>query len=130
MRQTNKSEVFPDKVWLFQDDLYIVNDDYSEEEQQLLVLEEADKERELFERLRTKHNSKAVRQIRFDRPCIPEEVRIAVWRRDDGQCARCGSREQLEYDHIIPISKGGSNAVRNIELLCQRCNREKSDRIQ
>jgi hypothetical protein len=56
VRQTDKSGVFPDKVWLFQDDVYIVNDDYSEEEQQLLVLEEADKERELFERLRTKHN--------------------------------------------------------------------------
>ena len=30
---------------------------------------------------------------------------------------------------FIPFSKGGSNTVRNIELLCQNCNREKSDSI-
>ncbi|MBF0103144.1 MAG: HNH endonuclease, partial [Desulfobacterales bacterium] len=42
---------------------------------------------------------------------------------------RCGSRENLEYDHIIPVSKGGSNTARNIELLCEKCNREKSDKI-
>jgi len=57
-------------------------------------------------------------------------VRIAVWRRDEGKCAKCGSRENLEYDHIIPISKGGSNTVRNIELLCEECNRKKRDNIE
>jgi 5-methylcytosine-specific restriction endonuclease McrA len=63
------------------------------------------------------------------REAIPEEVRIAVWRRDGGQCARCASRENLEYDHIIPVSKGGSNTARNIELLCESCNRSKKDSI-
>ena len=64
------------------------------------------------------------------RKVIPEAVRIAVWRRDEGKCAKCGSRENLEYDHIIPISKGGSNTVRNIELLCEECNRKKRDNIE
>jgi 5-methylcytosine-specific restriction endonuclease McrA len=41
----------------------------------------------------------------------------------------CGSRERLEYDHIIPVSRGGSNTVRNIELRCERCNRSKGARI-
>ncbi|MBL8217251.1 MAG: HNH endonuclease [Bryobacterales bacterium] len=52
-------------------------------------------------------------------------VRREVWRRDQGRCVRCGSKERLEYDHIIPIAMGGSNTVRNIQLLCERCNRVK-----
>jgi Holliday junction DNA helicase RuvB len=64
------------------------------------------------------------------RQAIPSEVRREVWRRDEGKCVKCGSRENLEYDHIIPIAKGGSNTARNIELLCENCNRAKSDLIQ
>ena len=64
------------------------------------------------------------------RVAIPSSVRMEVWRRDGGKCVKCGSREKLEYDHIIPISKGGSNTARNIELLCEKCNRTKRDSIQ
>lgn len=64
-----------------------------------------------------------------NRERIPDEVKVAVWRRDKGVCVRCGSRINLEYDHIIPISKGGANTIRNIELLCEQCNRHKSDRV-
>jgi len=65
----------------------------------------------------------------YDRMSIPTSVKQEVWRRDQGSCGRCGSRRNLEYDHIIPVSKGGSNTARNVELLCQDCNRQKSDRI-
>lgn len=61
---------------------------------------------------------------------IPKEVKIAVWRRDLGKCVECGSKEKIEYDHIIPFSKGGSNTERNIQLLCEKCNRRKLDNIQ
>ena len=64
------------------------------------------------------------------RDAIPSAVRREVWRRDGGKCVRCGSRKNLEYDHIIPVSRGGSNTARNIELLCETCNRAKSDLIQ
>lgn len=60
---------------------------------------------------------------------IPSDVKREVWRRDEGKCTKCGSRERLEFDHIIPVTKGGSNTVRNIELLCESCNREKSANI-
>ena len=60
---------------------------------------------------------------------IPEEVQVYVWNRDGGKCVRCGEQELLEYDHIIPVSKGGSNTARNIQLLCQKCNREKGANI-
>ena len=60
---------------------------------------------------------------------IPKAVQREVWRRDFGKCIECGSKEKLEYDHIIPFSKGGSNTVRNIQLLCENCNRKKSNKI-
>jgi hypothetical protein len=60
---------------------------------------------------------------------IPEQVRSEVWRRDAGKCSKCGVRENLEFDHIIPFSRGGSSTVRNLELLCENCNRKKSNRI-
>ena len=60
---------------------------------------------------------------------IPDDVRSLVWRRDGGQCVRCGAKEELQFDHIIPVSKGGGNSDQNLQILCGRCNREKSDHI-
>jgi uncharacterized protein (DUF924 family) len=66
---------------------------------------------------------------RTSRAPIPEEVRHAVWRRDQGRCVTCGSQEKLEFDHIIPVSRGGANTERNLQLLCESCNRSKSATI-
>lgn len=60
---------------------------------------------------------------------IPKHVQREVWRRDMGRCVECGSQERLEFDHIIPFSKGGSNTARNIQLLCEKCNRSKYNKI-
>jgi len=60
---------------------------------------------------------------------IPQEVRDRVWQRDQGRCVQCGSRERLEYDHIIPVAKGGANTERNLQLLCETCNRAKGATI-
>ena len=80
---------------------------YSEEEMTLQIMELEDKERQKFERLRYKFSLAQREEGKgTKREQIPEPVRIAVWRRDGGRCARCGSRERLEYDHIIPLSRG------------------------
>ena len=63
------------------------------------------------------------------RETIPESVRLFVWRRDKGQCVQCGARERLEFDHIIPVVAGGSNTERNVQLLCESCNRSKSAKV-
>jgi len=60
---------------------------------------------------------------------IPDAVRLFVWQRDKGQCIKCGSRERLEFDHIIPVSAGGSSTERNVQLLCETCNRTKGATI-
>ena len=61
---------------------------------------------------------------------IPAAVRAEVWNRDGGKCVICGSRENLHFDHIIPVSRGGSGtSVKNVQLLCSRHNLEKSDHL-
>lgn len=60
---------------------------------------------------------------------ISQEVKDKVWNRDGGKCVDCSSNINLEFDHIIPWSKGGANTYRNIQLLCEKCNRAKSDTI-
>jgi len=101
----------------------------NEEELRLLFLETLDRDREKFERLRRKFSGVAGSKLTDRREAISEEVRIFVWRRDSGQCVRCGSQERLEFDHVIPVSKGGSNTERNIQLLCEVCNRKKGDSL-
>ena len=64
-----------------------------------------------------------------ERRRISKDVRQQVWARDGGLCVECGADDYLEYDHLIPVSKGGSNTPANIQLLCRRCNSEKSDSI-
>lgn len=102
---------------------------YTEEQMTLQVMELEDAERQKFERLRHKFSVARQEEAEIKRERVSEEVRIAVWRRDGGKCVRCGGRERLEYDHIVPLSKGGSNTVRNIELLCEECNRQKGNRV-
>ncbi|HRR95744.1 MAG TPA: HNH endonuclease [Candidatus Ratteibacteria bacterium] len=116
-------------VFLFKDRFYIVEGTSTWEEAKLLVLEDYDKERKKFERLKSLYDSEEVKENSKSRPPIPEEVKIAVWRRDNGRCVKCGSQENLEYDHIIPFAKGGSNTARNIQLLCEKCNRQKRDNL-
>ena len=60
---------------------------------------------------------------------IPERVKNAVWRRDGAAYVKCHSRERLGFDHIIPFSRGGASTYRNLELLCETCNRRKSASI-
>ncbi|MDR2808300.1 MAG: HNH endonuclease [Spirochaetaceae bacterium] len=73
-----------------------------------------------------KQKKKYVRRSRY----IPSSVKQKVWERDRGKCVQCGSQIDLEYDHDIPFSKGGSNSVDNVRLLCRKCNRSKSAKIQ
>ena len=73
---------------------------------------------------------KEVIELEEDARVIPSEVNAKVWKRDKGQCVKCGSKEHLHFDHILPYSKGGtSRDERNIQLLCARHNLQKSDKI-
>jgi hypothetical protein len=62
---------------------------------------------------------------------IPSNIKREVWIRDKGKCIRCGSTENLHFDHIIPFSKGGSSLVAsNIQILCAKHNLKKKANIE
>jgi hypothetical protein len=60
---------------------------------------------------------------------VPQEVKAAVWQRDAGRCVECGSTSYLEFDHVIPLSKGGATSPGNLQLLCRGCNLRKANRL-
>ncbi len=109
--------------WMFQDRFYWDEDGYEAKEVQALV-QAADMRRgrrvEQAIALTAQGSAEAA-----GRTPIAEDVRIEVWRRDGGRCAKCGSQRHLEFDHIIPVALGGSNTARNVQLLCETCNRAK-----
>jgi len=105
---------------------------YTHDEIKLMIKEHYYKHNEKFKKLQKDiqlFESIDIEIENTSREPIPEQVRFSVWRRDEGKCVKCGSNKGLEFDHIIPFSKGGSNTERNLQLLCEKCNRQKSAKI-
>jgi len=44
-------------------------------------------------------------------------------------CVMCGSTQQITIDHIIPIARGGTHSVGNLQTLCKKCNSSKQDKV-
>lgn len=59
------------------------------------------------------------------REAITESVRVAIMSRAGQCCEICGSDQNLHIDHVVPFSKGGSNDMKNLQLLCRDCNLRK-----
>jgi HNH endonuclease len=53
---------------------------------------------------------------------IPRKIKETIYKRADGQCENCGSTHHLEFHHITPFAKGGTNDVSNIKIFCKNCN--------
>ena len=61
---------------------------------------------------------------------IPGRVKLDVYKRDKGACVKCGSKDNLHFDHVLPYSLGGTSLkTKNIQLLCARHNLEKSNSL-
>ena len=110
--------------WLFREQYYWYDDGYSATQVKALILQRlSQKDRRLKHALALMDQTEAIEA--GARPPIPDDVRVFVWQRDGGSCVSCGSRERLEFDHMIPVALGGSNTARNLQLLCETCNRQK-----
>jgi hypothetical protein len=110
--------------WLFREEFYWEDEGYDEIEVKALILERLTRrDRRLQRAVALMQQAEAM-----DAPArspIPDEVKVFVWQRDGGRCVKCGSNERLEFDHVIPVSLGGANTARNLQLLCETCNRSK-----
>lgn len=64
---------------------------------------------------------------------IPRATQFRVLKRENQICSVCGKSvqdEDIEFDHIIPWSKGGSSDESNIRLLCSLCNKKKGKKFE
>lgn len=59
-----------------------------------------------------------------------QRVRLVVYERDGHYCMKCNKylmRNEFTVDHIMPVSKGGSEwHLENLQLMCEKCNKSKS----
>ena len=88
---------------------------------------------ELIQMLESKLTAAAF--VKEQRALMTKKLRESIKRRDNYTCCNCGNsiyKEPnllLEIDHIIPIVKGGQTVENNLQTLCWKCNRAKSDKI-
>jgi len=64
---------------------------------------------------------------------IPRDVMLKVVRRDGQICQKCNkpvSDKEVEFDHLIPFSKGGKSTTENLRLIHKNCNRIKSNSLE
>ncbi len=58
-----------------------------------------------------------------------KRISLEIFARDGFICHYCGERGgNLEVDHMIPVSRGGTDESGNLTTACRRCNRQKKDR--
>ncbi len=70
--------------------------------------------------------------VRVERGKVSNKMRFSIYERDGHRCCNCGRSgryEDLEIDHIIPISKGGKSTYDNLQTLCHKCNVEKGNKM-
>lgn len=88
---------------------------------------------ELIKTLESKLTASAF--AKEQRTMMTKKLREAIKTRDDFTCCNCGNSTHkepnllLEIDHIIPVSKGGRTEEANLQTLCWKCNRTKSNKI-
>jgi 5-methylcytosine-specific restriction endonuclease McrA len=78
------------------------------------------------ERVRALHHNRKARKRGNGGAHTGDDIKN-IFKAQKGKCAYCKSGlSSYHVDHIIPISRGGTNGRRNIQILCQPCNLRKS----
>jgi 5-methylcytosine-specific restriction endonuclease McrA len=76
---------------------------------------------------------KHIKRYRYSSKGKPTRISLQeIYQRDNGICAGCGfpvDYSQATRDHRIPKSRGGSNKLKNLQLMCRSCNQFKADTL-
>lgn len=75
------------------------------------------------------HKKMFIRARRSEFAKNRDHLMLALIQRDGFKCAECGTVDGLTIDHILPLSKGGSDDLDNLQLMCQTHNSKKGDRV-
>ncbi len=59
---------------------------------------------------------------------VNASIKLKVFQKDKYRCVECGANSDLTIDHIVPVSKGGSDLLHNLQTMCQSCNLKKSNK--
>lgn len=74
------------------------------------------KERTTYEKARGKWDS------------LRSKITPLVFEEHGEHCQECGTTESLTIDHVIPLRKGGTSDLDNLQPLCKSCNSSKGTR--
>lgn len=72
------------------------------------------------------------KDLRRQSRSVPRDIMLKVVRRDGQICQSCFQPvpdNEVEFDHVIPFSKGGTTTADNLKLCCRTCNRRKGDSL-
>lgn len=101
------------------------------------------KMRENYQKNKPQRQARIAEWKRNNKPKVNETYRLRELRKKDasiGQiskkeiqklyaanCFYCGSSDNIQIDHIIPLAKGGSHSIGNLTSACKTCNSSKND---
>lgn len=75
--------------------------------------------------MRTEYGKRYLERRRANGGSFTNEEFQALCAEHGNRCARCDAEGPLQSDHIIPVSKGGTSDIANIQPLCAKCNSKK-----
>lgn len=114
---------------MYRNEVYWEDEGLTAPEVEALILDREKKRRRRIDKALAAAQIDRSQDAEHVRRPIPDDVKMFVWQRDRGRCVKCGSGVNLEFDHIIPVSMGGGNTARNLQLLCEECNKSKGASI-
>lgn len=123
----------PDKVEASRERWRAANPDRAREVKRNWFVANVDKAREAISRWTRAHPEKCLEKTRNYRAKKRNAVGSFTgdeWKHlvaeFNGKCAACGTQTKLEADHMLPLSRGGTNTIDNIQPLCRQCNTRKA----
>ncbi len=94
------------------------------------MVHKATKKLKGYQVINLENNKKVKESIKIKRRQFTSKERTIIYNKNKGRCAICGEfvpYDAFTVDHIIPLAKGGTNELNNLQCTCKTCNLIKQD---